>query len=136
MATCKEWLAQQFSTWEKAQGHKQSYYAFARYLGVSQTDLAQWLDGSLLPAGSDLHTLAAKLGIEIYDTLALPRPNAQLERLVAGYTSLPSGLRERLSAAVWEAGQYLQAHNLPAENVEAKKAVFEIFSKFGIKFTN
>jgi hypothetical protein len=136
MATCKEWLAQQFSAWEKAQGRKQSYYSFARYLGVSQTDLAQWLDGSLLPAGDDLHTLAAKLGGEIYDTLALPRPNPQLERLVAGYPSLPSGLRERLSAAVWEAGQYLQSHNLPAENVDAKKAVFEIFSKFGIKLTN
>ncbi len=136
MATSKEWLAQKFRDWEAAKGRKQSYYAFARYLGVSQTDLAQWMDGTGSPEGSDLHALAARLGVDIYDTLALPRPNLNLERLSAALPHLPAGLRERLTSAAWEASQYLQAHDLPAESVEAKKAVFEIFSRFGIKLTN
>ncbi len=136
MATCKEWLAQQFAAWERAQGRKQSYYAFARYLGVNQTDLAQWMDGTLLPTGADVHTLAARLGLEIYDTLSLPRPNPQIERLTAGFASLPSGLRERLSMAVWETGQYIQTRSLPSESVEAKKAAFEVFARFGIRLTD
>jgi transcriptional regulator with XRE-family HTH domain len=136
MAACKDWLAQKFGEWETAQGRKQSYYAFARYLGVSQADLAQWMDGVNVPAGDDLHALAAHLGMEIYDTLALPRPNLHIERLSAALPNLPAGLRDRLTSAVWEASQYLLAHNLPAESVEAKKAVFEIFSRFGIKLTN
>ncbi len=136
MPSCKDWLAQKFRDWEAAQGRKQSYYAFARYLGVSQTDLAQWMDGTSVPAGSDLHALAARLGVEIYDTLGLPRPNINLERLTTALPHLPAGLRERLTNAAWESSQYLQSHNLPSESVEAKKAVFEIFSRYGIKLTN
>lgn len=136
MPSCKDWLAQKFSDWEKAQGRKQSYYAFARHLGVSQAHLAQWMEGAAVPQGDDLRTVAEILGAEIYDTLALARPNPQHERLLGGFPNLPAGLRERLSAAVWEASQYLKANNLPPETVEAKKAVFEIFSRFGIKLTN
>jgi transcriptional regulator with XRE-family HTH domain len=136
MATCKEWLAEKFSEWEKNQGRKQSYYAFARFLGVSQTDLARWMDGTTIPSGTDLHTLAARLGMEVYDSLGMPRPNPQFERLTATLPLLPAGLRERLIGAVWEAGQYVQSHNLSPESVEAKKAVVEIFARNGIKLTN
>lgn len=132
----KDWLAKRFVEWEKAQGRKQSYYAFARYLGVSQSDLAAWMDGAALPAGDDLHNLAAKLGTEIFDALGQPRPNPQLERLTASLPYLPAMLRDRLTAAAWEAAQLIQAQNLPAESVEAKKAVVEVFARNGIRLTN
>lgn len=136
MPTCKDWLVERFSQWEKDQGRKQSYYAFARYLGVSQTSLSQWIEGAAVPAGDDLRVLAELLGPEVYDTLSLPRPNPQFERLLSGFPTLPSGLRERLSTAIWESSQYLKTHNLSPETVDGKKAVFEIFTRCGIKLTN
>jgi len=136
MATCKEWLNQKFIDWEKAQGRSQSYYAFARHLGVGQNDLALWMSGSAIPAGNDVLALADKLGAEIYDTLEIPRPNTQNQRLMAALLGLPAGLRERLSNAVLEADQVLKTRRLPPESVEAKLAVFEVFSRWGIKLTN
>ncbi|GAP08039.1 predicted transcriptional regulator [Anaerolinea thermolimosa] len=136
MPLFKDWLAQKFNDWEKTQGRKQSYYAFARYLGVSQANLAQWMEGAALPSGDDLRTLAELLGAEVYDLLQMDRPDPQLERLLGGFPALPSSLRERLSVAIWEASQYLKKHGLSAESVEAKKAILEIFARFGIRLTN
>ena len=51
MASAKEWLNQKFNEWEKAQGRSQSYYAFARYLEVSQSGLGQWMTGGAVPGG-------------------------------------------------------------------------------------
>lgn len=136
MASCKEWLNQKFRGWEKDQGRSQSYFAFARYLGVSQNDLALWMDGSALPKGDDILVLADKLGPEIYDALEIFRPNTQNQRMAAAFPGLPSGLRDRLSGAVWEADQLLKSRKLAPESVEAKLAVFEVFTRWGIKLTN
>jgi transcriptional regulator with XRE-family HTH domain len=136
MASCKEWLNQKFVEWEKAQGRKQSYYSFSRELGVSQSSLAQWMDGSAIPNGDDLLTLAEKLGPEIYESIGMPRPHAQLQRLTVAFPGLPAGLRDRLTNAIWDADQYLKANHLPAESVDAKKIVVEIFGKWGIRLTD
>jgi len=77
MATLKDWLNQKFVEWEKNQGHKQSYYAFARYLEVSQSALSQWMMGSSQPDGEDLPVIAKKLGPEIYEIMGLSRPGAE-----------------------------------------------------------
>jgi hypothetical protein len=136
MATCKEWLNEKFADWERSQGRSQSYYAFARYLGVGQNELALWMAGSAVPSGDDLATLADKLGPEIYDSLSIARPNSQTQHLSAAMTNLPSGLRERLSGAILEADLLLKTRKLAPESVEAKLAVFEVFARWGIKLTN
>jgi len=136
MATCKEWLTQKFRDWEQAQGRSQSYYAFARYLGVSQTDLVLWIEGNAVPKGDDVLLLADKLGPEIYDTLQQARPNTQNQRMAAAFPGLPAGLRDRLSGAVWEANEVIKSRKLSPESVEAKLAVFEVFARWGIKLTN
>jgi hypothetical protein len=136
MAACKEWLTQKFRDWEQAQGRSQSYYAFARYLGVSQTDLVLWIEGNALPKGDEVLLLADKLGPEIYDTLQQARPNTQNQRMAAAFPGLPTGLRDRLSGAVWEANEVIKSRKLSPESVEAKLAVFEVFARWGIKLTN
>ncbi len=136
MATCKEWLIQKFQDWEQAQGRSQSYYAFARFLGVSQSDLVLWMEGTATPKGDDVLALADKLGPEIYDTLQMVRPNTQNQRMIAAFPGLPAGLRDRLSGAVWEANETIKSRNLSPESVEAKLAVFEVFARWGIKLTN
>jgi DNA-binding transcriptional regulator YiaG len=112
MANLKDWLSQKFIEWEKAEGRRQSYYAFARYLEVSQSGLGQWMVGSSAPSGDDLLNLANKLGVEVYDVLGLPRPNAEVQRITVSFASLPADIRQRLTQAIAEADHAMRQERL------------------------
>lgn len=135
MATIKDWLNTKFIEWEKTQGHKQSYYAFARYLEVSQSGLGQWMTGAAVPGGDDLLNIANKLGADVYDILGLPRPNAEVQRLTVSFAGLPPDIRQRLSSAIAESDQTLRVERLRPDSAEARKIVLEILAKWGFRFT-
>jgi transcriptional regulator with XRE-family HTH domain len=135
MASAKDWLNQKFLEWEKAQGRKQSYYAFARYLEVSQSGLGQWMAGSGTPSGEDLLNIANKLGPEIYDTIGMPRPNAEVQRLTVSFASLPPEIRQRLTNAIAESDNTLRVERLRPDSADARKIVIDIFAKWGFKYT-
>ncbi len=135
MATIKDWLNQKFVEWEKSQGHKQSYYAFARYLEVSQSGLGQWMIGSGVPSGDDLLNIANKLGAEVYDILGLPRPNAEVQRLTVSFANLPADIRQRLASAIAESDQTLRVERLRPDSTDARKIVIDILAKWGFRVT-
>lgn len=135
MATAKDWLNQKFSEWEKTQGGRQSYYAFARYLEVSQSGLSQWMMGSAVPGGDDLLSLAKKLGPEVYDILGLPRPNVEVQRMTVSFANLPADIRQNLSNAVAEADNSLRQERLRPDSTEARKLVIDILAKWGFRYT-
>ncbi len=135
MATVKDWLNQKFVEWEKTQGHKQSYYAFARYLEVSQSELGQWMIGSSIPGGDDLLNIAGKLGPEIYDILGLPRPNVEVQRLTVSFAGLPPDIRQRLASAIAESDQTLRTERLRPDSAEAHRIVVDILAKWGFRFS-
>jgi transcriptional regulator with XRE-family HTH domain len=136
MAGIKDWLNEKFREWETAQGRSQSYFAFARFLGVSQTALAAWIAGETEPGGEDLAALAAKLGPGVYAAAGMRQPASQLERLDAAFPSLPGGLRERLTNAVVTAAAAIRERNLAPDSLEAKRLTVEILAQNGIKLTN
>jgi transcriptional regulator with XRE-family HTH domain len=135
MASLKDWLTNKFNEWEKSQGRSQSYYAFARYLEVSQSGLAQWMTGGSAPSGEDLISLADKLGPEVYDVLGLPRPNTEVQRVTVSFASLPPDIRERLTNAISEADQTLRQGRLRPDTAEARQVVVEILAKWGFRYT-
>ncbi len=135
MATIKDWLNQKFAEWEKSQGHKQSYYAFARYLEVSQSGLGQWMIGSGVPSGDDLLNIANKLGAEVYDILGLPRPNAEVQRLTVSFANLPPDIRQRLANAIAESDTTLRVERLRPDSADARKLVIEILAKWGFRYS-
>ncbi len=135
MATVKDWLNQKFVEWERAQGHKQSYYAFSRYLDVSQSGLGQWMIGGGVPSGDDLLNIANKLGAEIYDILGLPRPNAEVQRLTVSFASMPPDIRQRLASAIAESDQALRVERLRPDSAEARRIVIAILAKWGFRYT-
>lgn len=135
MATVKDWLNQKFVEWEKAQGRSQSYYAFARYLEVSQSGLSQWMIGNGSPGGDDLLNIAKKLGVEIYDIIGLPRPNTQVQRVTASIASLPPEIRDKLSNAVAEADQAMRQERLRPDSSEARRLVIDVLAKWGFRYT-
>ncbi len=135
MATVKDWLNSKFIEWERKQGGKQSYYAFARFLEVGQSGLASWMSGSGTPSGDDLISIAAKLGPEVYDVIGLPRPNADVQRLTVSFSNLPTDIRENLTRAIAEADQTLRQENLRPDASDARKVVIDILGKWGFKYT-
>ncbi len=135
MANVKDWLNQKFVEWERAQGHKQSYYAFARYLEVSQSGLGQWMIGNGVPSGDDLLNIAKKLGAEVYDILGLPRPNAEVQRLTVSFASMPPDIRQRLASAIAESDQTLRVERLRPDSADARKIVIDILAKWGFRYT-
>lgn len=136
MATLKDWLNLKFNDWEKTQGRSQSYYAFARYLQVSQSGLSQWMTGGSIPAGEDLLNLASKLGPEIYDVLGLPRPNAEVQRITVSFASLPTDIRQRLTSAIVEVDETLRQEHLRPDSPEARQIVINILTKWGFHYSS
>jgi transcriptional regulator with XRE-family HTH domain len=134
MATIKDWLNQKFVEWEKKQGGRQSYYAFARYLEVSQSGLSAWMTGGGVPGGDDLIALAAKLGPEVYDVLGLPRPSAEIQQVTVSFASLPPDLRQRLSSAIVEVDQTLRQQRLRPEDAAARPIVLAVLRKWGFQY--
>ena len=137
MAGVKDWLNQKFKEWEKAQGKAQSYFAYARYLGVSQTELSAWLSGAAEPTPEEAELLAAKLGPEIHAVMAGhfqggPQP---FDLLTDALMAIPAGLRERLTQVILEAAREIRAQGLLPESLEAKKITVEIFARHGIRLT-
>jgi len=137
MASAKDWLNQKFREWEKSQGKSQSYFAFARFLGVSQTTLAAWLDGSAEPRTDDLALIAARLGPEVYTAAGLRQPPTLAQDQLSGaMRSLPAGLRERLSEAILATATAIGENGLAPDSIEAKKLAVEVLARFGIKLTS
>lgn len=135
MATIKDWLAQKFTAWEKTQGSRQSYYAFARHLGVSQSGLGAWMNGDSVPGGDELITIADKLGPEVYDVLGLPRPNAEVQRITVSFASLPPDIRQRLTSAISEVDQALRQQRLRPEDAAARPVALAVLEKWGFRYT-
>jgi transcriptional regulator with XRE-family HTH domain len=99
------WLMDKFVEWERKKGQRQSYSAFARYLGVKQSSLSQWLAGNYPPSRENVEKLAEKLGPEIYDIMGMERPDPDIEQLVRLYSAAtPEQKKEILRQALRLAG--------------------------------
>lgn len=96
MRRFSEWLQQQFLKWERRQPRKQTYSAFARYLGVNHSSLSQWRAG--YPASmNNLRKIAAVLGPEVFDAAGVERPpdaDPNLAYIISGWDRLDQGARQ------------------------------------------
>jgi transcriptional regulator with XRE-family HTH domain len=74
-----QFLMQKFLEWQIAEGDKRSIKEFAKYLDVKDSALSHWMNEiRKKPDAQSLHKLSLKLGLEVYDVLGLPRPDADL----------------------------------------------------------
>ncbi len=135
MKTLPEWLDQKYRDWEKAQGSNQTYYTFARFLDVGHSSLTLWISGSAVPDGDEITRLAAKLGPEIYAIMDLTTPDSALDKMVAGFRSLPAAFQSRLAPATAETAHAITQGQLTSESADAKRLAARIFEKWGFKIT-
>jgi len=97
MTTMEDYLQNAYIDYVRKKGRLTSASDFAKYLGVSNTSLSQWMNGRRLPVGDNIHKLAAKLGPEIYDVLDTPRlmPDDPLFHKYADYYFKAKNKKER-----------------------------------------
>lgn len=111
-----EWLDSQYLKWQAANGRR-TLDEFAEYLGVgSRVTLSRWINGQHKPDKESIDILAAKLGPEVYDLLGLQRPDPQVSKIVAWFTSLPEEARkkaEELMQQLAEGKQAVESEKLP-----------------------
>lgn len=71
------WLQQKFGefvTWYSLRNNKiPSQSDWARHLGITNTNLSQYLLGNRKPNVEQADLLAQKLGVQVYDRLGMPR---------------------------------------------------------------
>ena len=117
-----DWLEKKFLEWELTQNRRQSYSAFARYLGVKVPLLTQWRLGNNLPSTDSVRLLSAKLGQEVYDVLGLVRPGKPLD-------PFPPLVRTALESAM----SRITAAGLDADSHEAQRIFDEAMTALGYR---
>lgn len=86
--TFSKFLEQKFLEWQQTEGGRRTVKEFADYLGVSQSTISTWWNDDRKPEGDNLHRLALKLGIEVYDALGKERPDLDLHYIQANWEAL------------------------------------------------
>jgi len=74
VASVKEYFDKEFAEWERSTGQRQTYKAFAAWLGVSYTTLAGWRNQNFPPSGENLRKVSRKLGPEIFEIVGQQIP--------------------------------------------------------------
>lgn len=72
-----------------------------------------WWNGNRLPEGANVQKLAKRLGLEVYDVLGLPRPDADLHFLQQHWDDLSPEARKALREKAEEYSTKDEAKRLP-----------------------
>jgi|SRR3990172_3173346 len=75
------WLDKKFLEWQQREGGSRTALEFSEWLGFANATVNQWLNGNRSPESGNVHLLALKLGLEVYDALGLPRPDEGLYQI-------------------------------------------------------
>jgi len=66
------WLNDEFLKYATGKKRITSAASFAKWLGVSNTSLSQWMNGQRLPSGRNIYKIANKLGPHVYEICGIP----------------------------------------------------------------
>ena len=89
-------LEKKFLEWQQQQGGRRTVAEFAKWIGVKQSSVSMWWNGANEPNAASVRLLAEKLGLEVYDVLGLPRPDADLHYLQQAWENIPAAARRAI----------------------------------------
>lgn len=90
-------LERRFLEWQLEIGERKSQADFAKVIGVSRASLTMWMNGNHFPERENVNKLAKVLGMEVYDTLGIPRPNAYLQKIIERFERIPPDKQQKLA---------------------------------------
>ena len=104
----KRFVNHKFLDWQKNYEERKTVTEFASSIGFTQPTVSLWMNGTRIPKSQeDIQKLALLWGLEVYDALNLPRPDAYLYTLQSLWNDLPAEKRRAISE---DAVQYLKTH--------------------------
>lgn len=101
------WLEKQYINWLTQAGERRTQREFAAWLGISNALLSHYLRGSRNPTSDFLEKIAVRLGDEVYDVVALARPDILFRRLKHSWAHLTSEERKQIENIVDHAEERL-----------------------------
>lgn len=114
-----KYLELKFLEWQQREGKRRTIADFSMYLGVSQSVVSMWMNGSRTPNQPSIELLSRVFGLEIYDSLGLPRPDADLHYVQSVWDELPGELRRAVREQI---EQYATSHTPAAKPVKRRAA--------------
>lgn len=122
----KTWITQKYIDWRgDAIGNERSITDFSEFLGIKKTTLSNWMNSGNLPQKEQLiNRLVDKYGEEVYVILGRKSPDP--------LSSVPSGPREQLRAALAEMDAIFIERNIAVDSPEGEAIAAEVFTRHGI----
>lgn len=122
LMTFPEFLEKKYLEWQVNVGRK-TIIEFAAYIGVSQPILSMWMNGKKRPGVDNIKLLAEIFGVEVYDSLGLPRPNPYLQRVNRVWEFLSEDDQKKIAedAEKYEAKNELLRVSKVSKRREARK---------------
>jgi len=93
--TFSDFLEQKFIEWQMQEKGRKTIVQFAAFLGVSQPILSMWMNGRKRPGTENIKMLAEVFGLEVYDSLGLPRPNPYLQIVNRVWEFIPEEIQTK-----------------------------------------
>lgn len=120
-----EFLSKEYVKWRgDAIGNERSITDYATFLGFQKATLTAWINGSRTPKSQkSINQLVSHFGDITYSLLGLREPSK--------LSSLPSGIRSGLEAAISELNAETIAKGIKPESPEALALAASIFKKHG-----
>ena len=92
-----DFLKKKYIEWQCTLGHKKTLEEYAEYLKVNRPLLSFWMSGRRIPNTDNLENIALILGDEVFDTLGLPRPNPNLQKIKRLWKFIPEDVQIKLT---------------------------------------
>ena len=122
-----EWINEKFIEWRG--NSRNGVTDFARFVGVSQQVMSNWLNGrnKRPPSPESIAKLAEKFP-DIYEVIGFPQRNKRYR--------LPKEMLERLESAQEEVERVFRERGLTGEMPEAETIAIDIFERHGFKYSH
>lgn len=95
-----KWLLAEFVRYQNDLGYPIHQADFARKLGIIPSVFSQYVNGHRMPSMETIEAISKVLGAEIYDVLAIPRPDPALEYIIARWGLLKPEEQQELQEHV------------------------------------
>ena len=118
----REWFWGKFDRWRGKTTKGPT--AYARYLGIKQQYVSDWLSGKYTPKSQEHIQLLAEKYPDVYQVLGLRDP----------LDALPPGFAERLRLAIVEIREAIEQEGVSVDSPRADEIKKSIMDKFGFEY--
>ena len=106
--------------------------AFCDMLGYPPSIVLGWLQGDIVPQGSEILSIAGVFGMKVYSLLNQQEPDPELLKIYHSFSHLNGEYRSKLALALYEVELRLKQENLTVKSSEAKEIFECVFLKYDL----